>query len=313
MSRPVHFLSLADLSAGDMLSLVDAASRSSDQLEPLPDSLLSGRAIALVFEKPSTRTRVAFEVAALELGGAGIYLDAQGSQLGRGEPIEDTARVLSGYCAAIVYRTFGHQRVMAMAEAATVPVINGLTDWLHPCQIVADLLTVRQEFGQLSGLRYAWVGDGNNMAHSWMNAAASLGLELTLACPEGFDPDPAVLGATEARMAEAGKGSVRVVRTPAEAVADADVVSTDVWASMGQEAEAEARRVAFAGYCLDDPLMAEARARAIVLHCLPAHRGEEITAQLLEGPRSRVWPQARNRLHAHKAILRRVLTDSSGQ
>jgi ornithine carbamoyltransferase len=307
MAEPLHFLSLADLDEAGLRGLIDRAEFSARKLEDVPGVLLAGRTLALVFEKPSTRTRVAFEAAAVALGGAGIYLDAQGSQLGRGEPIADTARVLSGYCSAIVYRTFGHERVLEMAAAASVPVINGLTDLLHPCQIVADLLTAKQALGEVEGLTYAWVGDGNNMAHSWLHAAGRLGLELQLACPEGFDPDPEVVATARAGIEALGHGRIDIVREPAKAVAGADVVSTDVWASMGQEEEARARRKAFAGYRVDAELMSKASDRAIVLHCLPAHRGEEITAEVLEGPRSRVWQQAENRLHAHKAILERSL------
>jgi len=300
-----HFLCLADLDAATVEGLVTRSAKLAEARDAgaARDRPLASSAIALVFEKPSTRTRVAFEVAAVELGGAGIYLDAQGSQLGRGEPIEDTARVLSSYCRAIVYRTFGHERVTAMASASSVPVINGLTDWVHPCQLVADLATVYQEWGRLDGLRYAWIGDGNNMAHSWLHAAGLLGLDLRLACPDGYRPDPVVVDWARARMAALGRGSVEVTTSPAEACVDADVVSTDVWASMGQEEEAKARQRAFVGYCVDDALLAGASAEAIVLHCLPAHRGEEISAEVLEGSRSRVFRQAGNRLHAHTAIL----------
>jgi len=300
-----HFLCLAKLDAATVEGLVVrstelAEARAAGQERSRP---LAGAAIALVFEKPSTRTRVAFEVAAVELGGAGVYLDAQGSQLGRGEPIEDTARVLASYCRAIVYRTFGHERVEAMAAASSVPVINGLTDWVHPCQLIADLATVWQEWGSLAGRRYAWIGDGNNMAHSWLHVAGLLGLDLHLACPDGYQPDPAVLAWARARVDALGRGSIAVTTSPVEAAAGADVISTDVWASMGQEEEALARQRAFAGYCVDEALMAAAAKDAIVLHCLPAHRGEEISAAVLEGPSSRVFRQASNRLHAHAAIL----------
>jgi len=301
---PKHFLSLAELPHGTIEHLVsraDAFCRS--RFDEGEKKLLTNKSIAMVFEKPSTRTRVAFEAAAVEMGGAGIYLDARGSQLGRGEPLEDTARVLASYCVAIVYRTFGHERVEKMASASAVPVINGLTDLLHPCQLIADLLTVHQEWGSLAGRRYAWVGDGNNMANSWINAAADLGLELALACPEGYDPDPGTVEAARRRMAKSGRGSIELSRDPRDAARGAHVISTDVFASMGQEAEAQARLKAFEGFCVDEALVSLAAKDAIVLHCLPAHRGEEISGAVLDGQQSRAWRQAANRLHAHKAIL----------
>ena len=264
---------------------------------------LAGKSVALIFEKSSTRTRVAFEIAVFELGGHAVFLASSGSQLGRGEPLEDTARVLSGYCHAIVVRTFGQDRAETLARWATAPVINGLTDLHHPCQLVADLMTVRERRGVLRGLRYAWIGDGNNMASSWIEAAGLLGLELVLACPDGYHPDAAVLAAARARIAERGCGRIEVVARPEDAAAGADVISTDVWASMGQEEEAAARRRAFAGYRVDAALLRGAAAEAVVLHCLPAHRDEEIAAEILDHPDSAVWAQAENRLHTHKAIL----------
>jgi ornithine carbamoyltransferase len=230
------------------------------------------------------------------------------SQLGRGEPIRDTARVLSGYCHAVMVRTFGHDRAEELARFASVPVINGLTDLLHPCQVLADLQTVFAHYDSarngevLSVLRarkYAWIGDGNNMANSWIEAAGILGLDLVVACPEGYDPDPKVL--QRARQTE--RGRINIVRDPRQAVAGRHVISTDVFASMGQEDEAEARRRAFSGFCVDSALMATADPQAIVLHCLPAHRGEEISDEVMEGPQSLVWRQAENRLHSQKALL----------
>jgi len=229
----------------------------------------------------------------------------QGSQLERGEPLRDTARVLSGYCHAIMLRTFGQERAEEMARFATVPVINGLTDLLHPCQVLADLQTVAQRFGAddvghtLRSAKYAWVGDGNNMANSWIEAAGILGLDLAIACPAGYEPDEGVL--MRARATE--RGRITVMREPAAAVAGRNVISTDVFASMGQEAEAEARRQAFVGFCIDAALMRGAAPDAMVLHCLPAHRGEEISDDVIEGPLSGVWQQAENRLHAQKALL----------
>jgi ornithine carbamoyltransferase len=265
----------------------------------------SGRVLGMVFEKASTRTRASFEIAMYELGGHALYLGMQGSQLERGEPLRDTARVLGGYCHAIMLRTFGHDRAEEMARYAVVPVINGLTDLLHPCQVLADLQTVAQRFGaedigaSLRRVKYAWIGDGNNMANSWIEAAGILGLDLALACPAGYEPDAAVM----ARARATERGRITIVRDPAEAVADRQVISTDVFASMGQEAEADARRKAFAGFCIDGALMRGAASDAIVLHCLPAHRGEEITDEVIEGPASAVWQQAENRLHAQKALL----------
>ena len=257
-------------------------------------------------EKASTRTRVGFEVAIRELGGHATVLTSEGTQLGRGEPIEDTARVLDRFCHAIVYRTFGDDRLRRMAAAAAGPVINALTDLEHPCQIVADLLTVREHLHALD-VHYAWIGDGNNIAHSWLHAAGLLGLRLTLACPEGYRPDPAIVAA-----AQAAGATVAIVDRPEDAVVGADVVMTDVWASMGQEAEAKARALAFAGYLVDEALLARAAPGAIVLHCLPAHRGEEIAAAVIDGPRGRaIWDQAENRMHTHKAILEYAFTGTA--
>jgi ornithine carbamoyltransferase len=267
---------------------------------------LAGKTVALVFEKASTRTRVSFEVATFELGGHPVVLTVQGSQLARGEPVEDTARVLGGYCHGVVLRTFGQDRLVAFAAASPIPVINGLTDEHHPCQIATDLFTVRERFGRIAQLRYAWIGDGNNVCASWIEAAGLFGLDLAIACPEGHAPDPAIVQAARARQATTG-GSIHIGRDPREAADRAHVISTDVWASMGQEDEAAERRRAFAGYLVDAALVARAARDAIVLHCLPAHRGEEITGEVLDGPQSLAWVQAENRLHVGKAILEAVL------
>ena len=315
-TRPTkRFLAFDDLPAGGIEALI----RRAEELRALraartPHATRPGRVLGMVFEKASTRTRASFEIAMYDLGGHALYLGLQGSQIERGEPLKDTARVLSGYCHGIMVRTFGHDRAEEMSRFATVPVINGLTDLMHPCQVLADLQTVVQRFGATGGatagtigdpgrtlrsVSYAWIGDGNNMANSWIEAAGILGLDLALACPAGHDPDPGVLA-----RARAGKrGRITVVRDPAEAAAGRQVISTDVFASMGQEAEAEARRSAFAGYAIDTTLMRSAHPDAIVLHCLPAHRGEEITDEVIEGPASAVWQQAENRLHAQKALL----------
>jgi ornithine carbamoyltransferase len=259
--------------------------------------------IGLVFEKASTRTRVSFEVAAHQLGGGAMMLSPRDTQLGRGEPIRDTARVLARYLDCLVVRTFEHEKLEEMARYADVPVVNALTDSSHPCQLLADLLTITERFGadalSKGGLQVAWIGDGNNMANSWLEACVLLGFELRIACPAGYDPDPALLARAGAKA--------RVVRSPAEAAQGAHVLNTDVWASMGQEQEAEERRRRFEGYIVDEALVAKARPNAIVLHCLPAHRGEEIADAVLEGPRSAVFDEAENRLHAQKALLELLL------
>jgi ornithine carbamoyltransferase len=305
----MNFLSFADLPEGGIEALIARA----EELRRLraartPHATRAGRVLGMVFEKASTRTRASFEIAMYDLGGHALYLGMQGSQLERGEPLRDTARVLSGYCHGIMLRTFGHERAEEMARYATVPVINGLTDLMHPCQVLADLQTVAQRFGgdvasSLRSVKYAWIGDGNNMANSWIEAAGILGLDLALACPPGYEPDAGVLA--RARASERGK--ITVVREPAAAAAGRHVISTDVFASMGQEAEADARRKAFAGFCIDAALLRGAAPDAIVLHCLPAHRGEEITDEVIEGPSSAVWQQAENRLHAQKALIELLL------
>ncbi len=304
-----HFLTLLDLGRGD-LERVIARGRELERLRGTPrhPRTLAGRSVAIVLEKSSTRTRVSFEVGVHELGGHPVTLISRDIQLGRGEPIEDTARMLSGYVHAVAFRTFGHERVVALAENATIPVINALTDRFHPCQLLADLMTMEEEWpGELRGRRVAWIGDGNNMAHSWILASALLGLDLVLACPEGYEPEPAVLELARAARGDGG-GSVRVVREPREAARGAHVVTTDVWASMGQESEQAVRAAAFAGYLVDDALMESADAEAIFLHCLPAHRGEEVAASVIDGGRSRVWAEAENRLHAQKALLELLLS-----
>ncbi len=298
-----HFLTLAGLSATSLTELLDASAAYKRARPHAAAPWLAGKHVALVMEKASTRTRVGFEVAVRELGGHATVITTEGSQLGRGEPVEDTARVLGRFCHAVVYRTFGDERLQRMATSAAVPVINALTDREHPCQIVADLLTVREHLGTLD-VRYAWIGDGNNVAVSWLHAAAVFKLTLTLACPAGYHPDPDVVA--DARAAGA---TIEVVADPVLAARGADVIMTDVWASMGQEDEARARAEAFAGYLVDDGLFLEASGRAIALHCLPAHRGEEISASVLDGPRgAAVWDQAENRMHSHKAILELALT-----
>jgi ornithine carbamoyltransferase len=258
---------------------------------------LAGKTLAMVFAKSSTRTRVSFEVGAFQLGGHALFLSNRDIQIGRGEPIPDTARVLSRMVDGIMIRTFSHAEALELAKWASVPVINGLTDTHHPCQVLADVFTMVEQLGGYAGKRVAWVGDGNNMANSWLDAAALLGFEVRLACPEGYEPNREVFE----RASKATK--VLITEEPEEAVDGADVVNTDVWASMGQEAEAEERKMAFKGYCVDAELMQRAKPTAFFLHCLPAHRGEEVTNDVIEGPRSRVWDEAENRLHVQKALL----------
>jgi ornithine carbamoyltransferase len=257
----------------------------------------------MIFAKSSTRTRVSFEVGAYQLGGRALFLSSRDIQIGRGEPIPDTARVLSRYVDAIMIRTFDHAEVEELARHATIPVINGLTDLSHPCQVLADLFTVREALGTWEGKRIAWVGDGNNMANSWIEAAQVLGFELRLACPEGYEPNRAIF-----ERAKAAGACLSITEAPEEAVEGAHVVNTDVWASMGQEEEAESRRNAFRGYTVDPQLMRLADGKAIFLHCLPAHRGEEVTADVIEGRQSRVWDEAENRLHVQKALLATLMT-----
>jgi len=290
------FLEIPDLTADELYDLLALARRvKAGEFRGAP---LAGKTVAMIFEKSSTRTRVSFEVGTFQLGGHALFLPSRDIQLSRGEPISDTARVLSGYVDAIVIRTFAHADIQELAHYATVPVINALTDLLHPCQVLADVMTMQEEFGEdLTGRRVAWIGDGNNMANSWINAAYRFGLELRLACPPGFEPDKAIF--ERARTA----ANVQLMHDPRRAVDGAEVVSTDVWASMGQEGEAEERRVAFRDFTVDDDLMALADPKAIFLHCLPAHRGEEVTAEVIDGPRSRVFEEAANRLHLQKALL----------
>jgi ornithine carbamoyltransferase len=263
---------------------------------------LQGQTLALIFDKPSTRTRVSFEAGMAQLGGASIYLAPGQTQLARNEPIADTARVLSRYVNGVVIRTFAQETVEDLARHAAIPVINGLTDSHHPCQVLSDLMTVQEHFEHLSHLKVAWVGDGNNMANSWITAALHLDFVLYLACPQGYEPDAALLQEAEKQ----GK-QVHLTRDPRAAVTDAQVINTDVWASMGQEEEAAARKQIFQPFQVNAELLKLAAPEAIVLHCLPAHRGEEITAAVLDGPQSAAWDQAENRLHFQKALLEWLL------
>ncbi|MGA0920577.1 MAG: ornithine carbamoyltransferase [Gemmatimonadaceae bacterium] len=289
------FLAITDFTAAELrglFALADRMRRGQYTARPL-----EGKAFAMLFMKSSTRTRVSFEVGAWQLGAHPLFLTPRDVQLGRGEAVADTARVLDRMVDGMMIRTFAHADVEEYARHSRIPVINGLTDLQHPCQILADLLTVQQHLGSFDGKRIAWIGDGNNMANSWCDAALRLGFELRLACPLGYDPDPAILARAQT------SGQVTLVRDPREAVEGADVVTTDVWASMGQEEEQAVRAAAFASYQVDAALLARAASTAIFLHCLPAHRGEEVTAEVIDGPQSRVWDEAENRLHVQKAIM----------
>lgn len=298
MTRKRDFLALADYKREDILGLL---SRSTEIKKGIPgkgaSQPLAGRYIGILFEKASTRTRVSFEVGISQLGGHAIFLSRDDIQLGRGEPPRDTARVLSRYLDAIVVRTFGHELIEELATYASIPIINGLTDLLHPCQVLADLLTLQESGLDVTRMNAAWIGDGNNMANSWINAANVLGFRLTLACPRGYDP-----------AVKFNSNRVMLTRIPREAARDADVISTDVWASMGQEDEADARREVFKGFQVNADLLAEANRGVRVLHCLPAHRGEEITEEVMESEHSLIWDQAENRLHVQKAVLEMVFS-----
>ncbi len=293
---PRHFLTLDDITADELRHLtrrgieLAQAHRAGTYYAPL-----AGRVLAMIFEKSSTRTRLSFEAGMSQLGGDSIFLSPRDTQLGRGEPIEDTARVVGRMCDAVMIRTGDHDALERFAAHSHAPVINGLTDRCHPCQLLADIQTFTELRGDIAGRTVAWIGDGNNMCRSWINAARLLGFTVRVACPPDFGPGDAVLE-------RAGEAAV-LLDDPQAAVADADLVATDVWASMGQEAEQDARNVAFAGYRVDADLMARAASDALFMHCLPAHRGEEVTAEVLDGPQSVVWQEAENRLHAQKALL----------
>ncbi len=293
---PRHFVDLADLSPTEIRALIARASelkrRRASGDKP---QIFKHKVLAMIFEKSSTRTRVSFEAAMIEGGGGAIFLSPKDSQLGRGEPVEDTARVLSEMVDAIMVRTFAHETVERLAACATVPVINGLTDRSHPCQLLADLQTFFERRGDIAGCKVAWVGDGNNMCNTYIEAATLLDFELTVASPAGFEPEALRTGAAASR--------IRCMADPEEAVVNADLIVTDVWVSMGQEEEAAARRSAFAPYQVTPALMARARPDALFMHCLPAHRGEEVAAAVIDAPDSVVWEEAGNRLHAQKALL----------
>lgn len=302
---PDHLISIADLEDGQLESILELAL----QLGAVPEAhrdTLRGKSIGLYFEKASTRTRVSFEVGMAQLGGQPIFLSHRDLQIGRGETLADTARVLSRYVDLLMLRTFDHSTVVEMAKHATVPVINGLTDELHPCQAIADLMTLRQEFGRLRGRRLAYVGDGNNVAHSLMIACARAGVDLAIASPPGYQVADKYLDLAGELAADTGAG-IETGADPHAAAVGADAVYSDVWTSMGQEKERQQRLADFEGYTVDDELMSRAADHAIYLHCLPCHRGEEVTASVVDGPRSRVFDQAENRMHTQKAVMLRLL------
>ena len=293
-------LKLLDLSREDIVKILDVADQMKyNQKHGLTHNYLQGKTLAMIFEKNSTRTRVSFETGMFQLGGHALFLSGKESQIGRGEPIEDTARVLSRYCDGIMIRTFNQADVEKLAQYASIPVINGLTDFSHPCQVLADLMTIREHQTKLEGLKLCFIGDGNNMANSLIVGGLKCGMDVSVACPEGYDPDKEVLA-----FAKTVKNArFELCRRPEEAAVDADVVITDVWASMGQEGEKTEREKAFAGYQVSDNLMSLAHKGAMVQHCLPAHRGEEITAEVFEAHANEIFNEAENRLHAQKAVM----------
>ena len=297
-----HLLKLADLSREEILSILNLADQLKyERKQGIFKEYLKGKKLGMIFQKSSTRTRVSFEVGMYELGGNALFLSNRDLQIGRGEPVEDTARVLSRYLDAIMIRTFSQQEVEDLAKYGSIPIINGLTDYCHPCQVLADLMTIRERKGTFKGLKMCFIGDGNNMANSLMVGAVKTGMSFAIACPEGYEPD-------EKLIAWAKKnGSFTMTRDVKEAAADADVIYTDVWASMGQEEEKAKREKAFAGYQVNAEVMAVAKPDAMVLHCLPAHRGEEITADVFEAHADEIFEEAENRLHAQKAVLCKVM------
>jgi ornithine carbamoyltransferase len=299
--NPRHYLTVSDLASDEILFLINRALKLKERYKSgLPYRPAIGKVLGLLFEKPSTRTRVSFEAAMLQLGGNVTFLSSSDLQLSRGEPLKDTARVLSRYLNCLVVRTFGQDVVDELARWSDIPVINGLTDQYHPCQVLSDIMTVMEHKDEdIRALKIAWVGDGNNVAHSWIQGASRLGFALALACPKGYEPDKEILSGTQAESI----APITLTTDPKEAVEGADVINADVWASMGQEQEASKRREIFAPFQINEALLAKAKKDAIVLHCLPAHREEEISEEVLEGPHSVVWDQAENKMHLHKAVL----------
>jgi len=299
------FLDVTDFTAEEIRQVLRlAADLKRKQKKGKAHPVLKGKTLAMIFQKPSTRTRISFETGMFQLGGHGIYISPDEMGLGKRESVEDVARVLSRYNDGIMARVFGHDILTGLAKHASIPVINGLSDWSHPCQILGDMLTILERRGGFDGLKVTWVGDGNNVAHSWIHMAMRIPMELALACPAGYDPDPQLL----AKAKKAAVGKIEVFRDPEKAASGADVLYTDVWASMGQEKEKARRMKAFKNFQINDKLVRKAKPDVLVMHCLPAHRGEEISESVLEGPRSIVFDEAENRLHAQKAVLVKLLT-----
>lgn len=301
MSMKRDLLKILDLTGEEINEILDVADQMKySQKHGIAHDYLKGKVLAMIFEKNSTRTRVSFETGIYQLGGHAIFLSGKDSQIGRGEPIEDTARVLDRYCDGIMIRTYGQDEVEELAKYSSVPVINGLTDFAHPCQVLADLMTIRERMARLEGLKLCFIGDGNNMANSLIVGGLKCGMNVSVACPEGYDPDPKVLE----YAATVENASFELVRDPKKAAEKADVVITDVWASMGQEEEAQKRRIAFEGvYQVNEELMTLTNPGCMVQHCLPAHRGEEITAEVFEAHADEIFDEAENRLHAQKAVM----------
>ncbi len=301
-----HFLTLMDFSSDELKKMTERAivlkkmQKAGEIYEPLKNRMLG-----MIFEKSSTRTRVSFETGMVQFGGSALFLSPRDTQLGRGEPIEDSARVLSQMVDMIMIRTFEHKNLEKFAEYSSVPVINALTDMYHPCQLLADMQCYQEHRGSISGKTVTWVGDGNNMCHSYINAARQWGFKLNIACPEAYDPDPKIF--------TAAGDQVEIIRNPMEAAIDSDLLVTDVWTSMGQEEEQARREIAFNGYIIDDKLMAQADNEALFMHCLPAHRGEEVSASVIDGQQSVVWDEAGNRLHAQKALLEYLMNQQISQ
>lgn len=298
-----HLLKLLDLTTEEIVDILNLADQLKyEQKHGIPHHHLKGMTLGMIFQKASTRTRVSFETGMYQLGGNALFLSSKELQIGRGEPVQDTARVLSRYIDGIMIRTFEQSEVENLAEYGNIPVINGLTDFCHPCQVLADLMTVREYKNKFDGLKFCYIGDGNNMANSLTVGCLKVGMEVSLACPEGYHPDPQVLDFAKEYS------NFKLVSDPIEAAADADVLYTDVWASMGQEGEAEKRKKAFEGYQINDAVMNAAKSDAMVMHCLPAHREEEITAKVFEQHANEIFDEAENRLHAQKAVMVRLMS-----
>ncbi len=303
MIEPRHFLTLLDRTPEELQTLIDTAMRlKEERRQGIKHRKLEGKTLAMIFEKSSTRTRISFETAMNELGGYPMFLSSRDIQLGRGETIKDTARVMSRYVHGIMIRTFGHERVTELAEYSSVPVINALTDSFHPCQIMADMMTMQEKFGKIKGLKVAYIGDGNNMAHSWINGASQMGFHIAVASPKGYHVDYGIVENAKKYAAKNG-GTITLTHNPKVAAENANVIYTDVWASMGQEEESAKRIKDFQGYQVDSSIMALADKDAVFMHCLPAHRGEEVSEEVLESKASVIFDEAENRLHVQKAIL----------